>query len=63
MLGYCEESQNAEKKERDYLNNKSIPVLKNTLLDLVNNIEISYNKELLIDIIVDMKKENGEIPS
>jgi len=62
MRGHYEYVKDAEDQERDNLMNKSIPKLKQDLINIVNNIEIPYNKELLIDIIIDMRKENGELP-
>lgn len=62
MIGYGEIAQNAEREERKILSCKSIPKLKQVLIDYANNIKIPYNKELLIDIIIDMKRENWEIP-
>jgi len=62
MIGKYEITIDAETEEKRILNNKSIPLLKEKLLELANNISIPYNKELLIDIIIDMKKENGELP-
>jgi len=63
MIGHHELGISATQQEKKSLDCKSIPILKGILLDLVNNISIPYNKELLIDIIIDMKKENGEIPN
>jgi len=61
MIGNYESQTNAEQQEKKYLRAKSISKLRIMLLELVANISTPYDKELLIDIIIDMKKENDEM--
>ena len=61
MLSNYEADIDAEEHERNSLEHKSIPQLQTLIAKKVLNLGIPCNKELLIDITIDLMKENGEL--
>lgn len=61
MLSNYEADIDAEEQERNSLENKSIPQLQALIAKKVLNLDIPCNKELLVDIAIDLMKENGEL--
>jgi hypothetical protein len=54
-------SQHAEREERKILNNIDVLELK---IDIIKRIiDLSDAKEFLIDVLIDLKKINNEIPN
>lgn len=61
MKSSYEDSIDAEEQERQGLEHKSIPQLQALIAKKVLNLDIPCNKELLIDIVIDLMKENKEL--
>jgi len=62
MKSDYEASIDAEEIERQRLEHKSIPQLQTLIALKALNLGIPCNKELLVDITIDLMKENGELP-
>lgn len=61
MMSMGDMSQHAEREERKILNNIDVLELK---IDIIKRIiDLSDAKEFLIDVLIDLKKINNEIPN
>ena len=58
MISYREMRENLIDDERICLKNKNVELLQ---FDIIKLITIINNKELLVDILIDLKKENNEL--
>jgi hypothetical protein len=55
-------SISAENEEKRHLNRSSISQLKFNIIERIAKLEIPVNKDLLVDIVIDLQKETGELP-
>jgi hypothetical protein len=62
MKSTWEVAIDAVEQEKEELRSQNIINLQYQIIEIVKNMYLPFNKELFIDIIIDLKKENGSLP-